>query len=256
RRPRRHDPHIVLQLRHVFFGRRFFREQPREHEFGLEHRIAALHTAVESRAHPAQNGMSNIFLNIRDHLAGIGLIPAPVQVFGRQAELDEEVAGQVLRLNLPSLLAPQPDQSDFVIPHDDAGFRTANERTAVGTWYIPHPRTLLWSRLKITNSIQKQSICLSIEKQPGPPPDEIDAGRLERSPMLTPSQCRAARGLLDWTQQQLADAARVGVATVRLFESEATETRHATLAGCGYESGTRRRVGPRETESFFATPNA
>jgi transcriptional regulator with XRE-family HTH domain len=35
--------------------------------------------------------------------------------------------------------------------------------------------------------------------------------------------------LLDWTQQELADAARIGVATVRLFESEATETRQATL---------------------------
>jgi transcriptional regulator with XRE-family HTH domain len=48
--------------------------------------------------------------------------------------------------------------------------------------------------------------------------------------MITASQCRAARGLLDWTQQELADAARIGVATVRLFESEATETRQATLA--------------------------
>ena len=48
--------------------------------------------------------------------------------------------------------------------------------------------------------------------------------------MITASQCRAARGLLDWTQQELANAARVGVATVRLFESEATETRQATLA--------------------------
>jgi transcriptional regulator with XRE-family HTH domain len=47
--------------------------------------------------------------------------------------------------------------------------------------------------------------------------------------MITASQCRAARGLLDWTQQELADAARIGVATVRLFESEATETRQATL---------------------------
>jgi hypothetical protein len=48
--------------------------------------------------------------------------------------------------------------------------------------------------------------------------------------MLTASQCRAARGLLDWTQQDLADAARIGVATVRLFEGETTETRPATLA--------------------------
>ena len=48
--------------------------------------------------------------------------------------------------------------------------------------------------------------------------------------MITPSQCRAARGLLDWTQQELADAARIGVATVRLFEGEAADARPATLA--------------------------
>src|ERR1019366_2659972 len=48
--------------------------------------------------------------------------------------------------------------------------------------------------------------------------------------MITPAQCRAARGLLDWTQQELAEAARIGVATIRLFEGEAAESRHATLA--------------------------
>ena len=48
--------------------------------------------------------------------------------------------------------------------------------------------------------------------------------------MITPSQCRAARGLLDWTQQELADAARIGVATIRLFEGDAAESRYATLA--------------------------
>jgi transcriptional regulator with XRE-family HTH domain len=47
--------------------------------------------------------------------------------------------------------------------------------------------------------------------------------------MLTASQCRAARGLLDWTQQALADAARIGVATIRQFEGGATEPRYATL---------------------------
>jgi len=48
--------------------------------------------------------------------------------------------------------------------------------------------------------------------------------------MLTPAQCRAARGLLDWTQQELAHAARIGVATVRLFEGEGAQSRQATLA--------------------------
>jgi len=40
--------------------------------------------------------------------------------------------------------------------------------------------------------------------------------------MLTPAQCRAARGLLDWTQQHLADQARVGVVTIRLLEAGQT----------------------------------
>jgi transcriptional regulator with XRE-family HTH domain len=48
--------------------------------------------------------------------------------------------------------------------------------------------------------------------------------------MITAAQCRGARGLLDWTQQELADAARIGVATIRLFEGEAAEARHATTA--------------------------
>jgi hypothetical protein len=44
--------------------------------------------------------------------------------------------------------------------------------------------------------------------------------------VFVPAQCRAARGFLDWTQHRLADASRIGVATIRLF----AETRHATFA--------------------------
>jgi predicted transcriptional regulator len=47
--------------------------------------------------------------------------------------------------------------------------------------------------------------------------------------MITPAQCRAARGLLDWTQQELADQARVGVVTIRLLEAGQTLPRRATL---------------------------
>ncbi|MER8556513.1 helix-turn-helix domain-containing protein [Mesorhizobium sp. M1217] len=35
---------------------------------------------------------------------------------------------------------------------------------------------------------------------------------------LTPAQCRAARGLVDWSQAQLADAAKVATKTLADFE--------------------------------------
>lgn len=47
--------------------------------------------------------------------------------------------------------------------------------------------------------------------------------------MITPAQCRAARALLDWSQQALAKRARVGVATVQNFERGLAEPRVATL---------------------------
>jgi transcriptional regulator with XRE-family HTH domain len=35
---------------------------------------------------------------------------------------------------------------------------------------------------------------------------------------ITPATCRAARGLLDWTQRQFAQAAHVGLSTVKAYE--------------------------------------
>lgn len=47
--------------------------------------------------------------------------------------------------------------------------------------------------------------------------------------MITPAQCRAARALLDWSQQQLAEAAKVGNATIRNFEGGKSSPQNATL---------------------------
>lgn len=47
--------------------------------------------------------------------------------------------------------------------------------------------------------------------------------------MLTPAQCRAARGLLDWTQADLAREAAVGIVTVRQLEAGIGSPRNATL---------------------------
>jgi len=48
-------------------------------------------------------------------------------------------------------------------------------------------------------------------------------------PMVTPAQCRAARGLLEWSQQELASAARVGIVTVHQLEAGISQPRRATL---------------------------
>lgn len=47
--------------------------------------------------------------------------------------------------------------------------------------------------------------------------------------MISPRQCKAARALLDWSQQDLADHAKVGIVTVRQLEAGVHEPRRATL---------------------------
>ena len=49
------------------------------------------------------------------------------------------------------------------------------------------------------------------------------------SPVITPSQCRAARGLLEWSQQDLATTAGVSQVTVHQLEAGSTQPRRATL---------------------------
>jgi predicted transcriptional regulator len=46
---------------------------------------------------------------------------------------------------------------------------------------------------------------------------------------MTPSQCRGARGLLKWTQDDLATRAEVSVLAIRKFEGEKSDPRRATL---------------------------
>jgi predicted transcriptional regulator len=48
--------------------------------------------------------------------------------------------------------------------------------------------------------------------------------------IVIPAQCRAARALLDWTQDDLSRAAWVGVVTIRQFERGASEPRRAILS--------------------------
>ena len=47
--------------------------------------------------------------------------------------------------------------------------------------------------------------------------------------VITPEQCRAARGLLAWSQQELARRAHVGIVTVHQLEAASSRPRRATL---------------------------
>ena len=47
--------------------------------------------------------------------------------------------------------------------------------------------------------------------------------------MITSAQCRAARGLIAWSQQDLATNASIGVVTVHQLEAGTSQPRRATM---------------------------
>jgi transcriptional regulator with XRE-family HTH domain len=55
-------------------------------------------------------------------------------------------------------------------------------------------------------------------------------GQGSPSPILTPSLCRAARGMLDWTQNELAERSSVSRSTIRDYEGARHELHRATAA--------------------------
>ena len=103
------DPHVVLQLGHVLFRRPFFGERPGQHEFRLKNRPSGLDHAVQGRGHPTHHRMLHAALDPRQSLAGIAFVPKAIEGLGGEAELDDEVAGEVLRLYLAPFLAPQAE---------------------------------------------------------------------------------------------------------------------------------------------------
>ena len=90
-----------------------------------------LHPAVERCRHPAKGRMLDLLLDIRDDLTGIGLVPGPIEPLGHDPELDEEVAGQILRLDFAALFPPEPKKSSLIVPHDDPGVGAADEGLAI-----------------------------------------------------------------------------------------------------------------------------
>ena len=86
-------PHVVLKLRHVFFGRAFLGERPRQHELGLEDGAGCVNDPVKRCRHPLDHRMVHPPLDVLDRLSGISLVPLPIEVLGHDPKLDDEVAG-------------------------------------------------------------------------------------------------------------------------------------------------------------------
>ena len=59
--------------------------------------------------------MKNPPLHLGDDLAGIALVPVPVELLGHGAELDNKVAREVLRLDFAALLPPEPKQGGLIV---------------------------------------------------------------------------------------------------------------------------------------------
>jgi hypothetical protein len=71
-------------------------------------------------------------LDIDKDVPRVGLIPAPVKALGHSPKLDEEITGQVLRLDLTAFFSPEPNERLLIIAHDDPGVRAADEIATMG----------------------------------------------------------------------------------------------------------------------------
>ena len=120
----------MLELRHVFLGRDHLRKRPGKHELGLEDGAGLFNHAVEGRRHPADHRVLDPPLYLRNEMPGIALEPMPIEGLGHEAKLDDEIGGEVLRLNLAAFLAPQPQQGGLVAPHNDASVGASYEAPA------------------------------------------------------------------------------------------------------------------------------
>ena len=153
--------------------------------------------------------MSEPMLHAFNGLPGIALVPMPVESLSRQPELDDEVAGKVLRLDFPPLLSPQTNEGRFFSAHYHPGIRSPDKAAPGGR--IEYPYDLSFH---VTLSGSESSGSCSHQYKL-----VIDiALSIKTVHPITSAQCRAARALLDMTQSELAAAAHLGLSTVVDFE--------------------------------------
>ena len=64
--------------------------------------------------------MPNSLLHLCDRPPSISFEPEAIEGLSHDPKLNDEVVGQVFRLDLAPLLAPKTDESNLVVTEDDA----------------------------------------------------------------------------------------------------------------------------------------
>jgi hypothetical protein len=72
-----------------------------------------------------------VALDVRNDLAGVELIPAPIKRLSGRPKLNNEVSREVLRLGLATFLAPEAHQGGLVVAHDDPGVGATDEISTI-----------------------------------------------------------------------------------------------------------------------------
>src|ERR1035437_7702029 len=70
--------------------------------------------------------------NVQAPMAGVAFIPVPIELLGDEAQLDDQLAREVCRLDFAALFAPKAEQGGFVAPHNDPGVGAADAVTTTG----------------------------------------------------------------------------------------------------------------------------
>src|SRR5439155_27336228 len=82
---------------------------------------------------PPDNLVQYPVLDIFNRLTGIALEPVPVELLCHKAELDDEVAGEVLGFDFAALFLPKTFQGRLIGAHDDAGVGASDKTPALDT---------------------------------------------------------------------------------------------------------------------------
>lgn len=83
------NPHIALQLRHVFFGGRLLGERPRQHQFASKDRASWINATIEGSGHPFMDRMDPS-LDVSNGAGRLSFEPSSIQVLGDRSQMDDQ----------------------------------------------------------------------------------------------------------------------------------------------------------------------